>query len=200
MTLINLTERYLSERSPSLLERVYLMRSLELYWASTLSSIEEHFSMAPPRRTDRRSGQRSAYVLMYDIGVKRVPEDPFDEMDERMLRLLDEGCDAPSFYVGDGTMTRAAIWMAGKSGDFIETSKRFGLDTDHYERIPKVFLQYRHAGRRGWLALRSLDGFEKPQAATESLMDRITRWAEELPGLSPQPVGAYRMYHSPDIA
>jgi len=77
MSLINLSEEYKRNFNPPLYERIRMAFDLDLYWASSLSSIEEHFRPYPPAKTDRGSSMKSAKVVIRDLEIKRMYPDSF---------------------------------------------------------------------------------------------------------------------------
>gem|GEM_PF-3683215 len=157
MPLINLSEEYLKNSRPSIYERIRMYFELDLYWASSLLSIEEHFSQFPPGKKDRWSSQLSAYIVMRDLEIKRAWPDSFDEDDSVSLDGLDDGLVFPLFKIKDATIERVAYWMAGNSREYLKAKEEFGFNKESYVSIPKVFLQYRHNNNRGWLTVKSLD-------------------------------------------
>ena len=185
MTLINLTEEYLRNHDPPFHERIRMAFDLDLYWASSLSSIEEHFRQDPPRKKDRWSSQPSAYVVIRGLEIRRMYPDSFEEEDGVSLRGLKEGLCFPVFEIKDETMKRLAYWMAGDSSQYIKAQEEFGFNREVYVPIPKIVLQYRHDKSRGWLAIRSLSEDRRTQTERESLKDRVLRLTSDLP--IPQP-------------
>lgn len=187
MSLINLSEEYVKNFRPPFYERARMAFDLDLYWASSLSSIEEHFQQAPPRKKDRWSSQPSAYIVMRGLEIKRMHPDSFEEEDGVSLSGLDDGLCFPLFEIQDKTMRRLAYWMAGNSPEYIESQEEFGFNRETYVPIPKIFLQYRHDESRGWLAIKSLDWDRRPQTERKTLKDRILELIPELPPPIPQP-------------
>jgi hypothetical protein len=179
MPLINLSEEYVKNFNLPLYERIRM--NLDLYWAGSLSAIEEHFRESPPKRKDRWSSQLSAYVVIRGLEIKRMHS--FEEEDGVSLGGLDDGLCFPLFEIKDETMKRLAYWMAGGSSEYIKAQEEFGFNRELYVPIPKIFLQYRHDNGRGWLAIKSLDWNRRAQ--TKSLKDRILELIPEFP--NPQP-------------
>lgn len=187
MSLVNLSEEYAKNFNPPFYERIRMACDLDLYWASSLSAIEEHFRDSPPKRKDRWSSQPSAYVVIRGLKIKRMHPDSFEEEDGVSLGGLNDGLCFPLFEIKDETMKRLAYWMAGNSSEYVEAQEEFGFNRELYVPIPKIFLQYRHDNERGWLALKSLDWDRRPQSERKSLKDRILEYIPELPTPIPQP-------------
>ena len=179
MTLINLSEEYIRNSNPPFYERVRMAFDLDLYWASSLSAIEEHFRQSPPRRKDKGGSQPSAYVVMNGLEIKRMHPDSFEEENGVSLRGLDDGLCFPLFEIRDSTMKRLAYWMAGNSSEYLEVQEEFGFNRESYVTIPKIFLQYRHNNERGWLAIKSFDWDKRPQTERKSFMDRVLEFIPE---------------------
>jgi len=188
MSLINLSEEYVRNFRPPLYEKLRIAFDLDLYWASSLSSIEKYFQQTPPRKKDRWSSQPSAYVVIRGLEVKRMHPDSFEEEDGVSLSGLDEGLCLPLFEVQDETIKRLAYWMAGNSSEYLEAQEEFGFNREVYVPIPKMFLQYRHDDSRGWLAIKSLDWDRRSQTERKTLKDKILELIPEFPTSTPQPI------------
>lgn len=187
MSLINLTEEYVKNFKPPFYERIRMAFDLDLYWASSLSAIEDHFRQSPPRRKDRWSSQPSAYVVIRGLEIKRTHPDSFEEEDGVSLGGLDDGLCFPLFEIKDETMKRVAYWMAGNSSEYVEAQEEFSFNREVYVPIPKIFLQYRHDNERGWLVIKSLDRDRRPQTEMRSLRDKILELIPEFQTPIPQP-------------
>lgn len=187
MSLINLSEEYIRNFNPPFYERVRMAFDLDLYWASSLSSIEEHFKQFPPRKKDRWSSLQSAYVVIRGLEIKRLHPDSFEEEDGVSLDGLDDGLCFPLFEIRDKTMKRLATWMAGNSSEYLEAQEEFGFNKHTYIPIPKIFLQYRHDNKRGWLAIKSLDWDRRTQRKKTNLKDKILELIPEFSTPIPQP-------------
>lgn len=189
MSLINLSEEYLKNSNPPFYERIRMAFALDLYWASSLSAIEEYFRESPPKRkrSDMWGSQLSAYVVIRGLEIKRMHPDSFEEEDGVSLGGLDDGLCSPLFEIKDRTMKRLAYWMAGNSSEYIKAQKEFGFNRELYVQIPKVFLRYMHDNRRGWLGITSLDWDKRPKSKIKSLTDRLLELVSEFPTPIPQP-------------
>ncbi len=186
MTLVNLTEKYLSICNPSLFERLSLRFDLDLYRASSLFAIEEHFKKNPPKKKDRFFSKPAAMISIDYLEIKRAT-DSFDENDGVPLRYgLNEGMCLPHFEIKDISTTRIASWMAGDAEQYLKDMEKFGFNHDEFVTIPKIYLKYIHDNERGWLILKSLDNNrrkEKQKSLTEKLLELIPQF----PKLTPQP-------------
>ena len=181
MSLINLSEEYARNFKPPFYERIRMALDLDLYWASSLSSIEEQFRQSPPRKKDLWSSQPSAYVVIRGLDIKRMHPDSFKEEDGVSLNGLDDGLCFPLFEIRDETMKRLASWMAGNSSEYLEAQKEFRFNRQTYVSTPKIFLQYRHNNEKGWLAIKSLDWDRRHHSERKSFQDRILELIPEFP-------------------
>jgi|TARA_B100001971_G_C18249066_1_gene576675 hypothetical protein len=190
MTLINLTEEYIRTNKPPFYERIRMACGFDLYWASSLLNIEEHFKEFPPLKKDRFFSQKSAYVLMYNLEIKRMDPDDFDDEDGVSLEFgLDGGLlQVPHFILRDETCEKLGSWMAGKSPQYLSDREEFGFNKKSFVVIPKIYLQYRHDEKRGWLAIKSLNRDRKPELIRESLRDKISRLSPRLGVLQPESI------------
>ncbi len=193
MSLINLTEEYLKNGNPSLYDRIRLALDLDLYWASSLLAIEEHFRQYSPRKKDKWSSHPSAYIVMKNLYIKRMSSDLFDENDGVSLTLMDEGLDYPLFEIKDKTRLRLAYWMAGNSERYLKAKDEFGFNEENYVLIPKIYLQYRIDEKGGWFTIRAIDSERKPQKRQKEkkgLRDKILEFIDDKTGFgiwTPQP-------------
>ena len=187
MSLINLSKEYIRNCNPPFYERIVMAFDLDIYSASSLSAIEEHFRQSPPRRKDEWSSYPSAYVVIRGLEIKRMHPDSFKEDDGVSLQGLNDGLTFPMFEIRDHTMRRFAQWMAGNSSEYVEAQEEFGFNRESYVSIPKIFLQYRHANKRGWLVIKSLDWDRRPQTEKKSLKDKILELVPEFSTPIPQP-------------
>ncbi len=181
MSLINLSKEYIKNFDPPFYERIRIAFDLDLYWANSLLDIEEHFRKSPPNKKDRLSSQLSAYVIINDLGIKRMYPDSFKEDDGISLSGLDDGLCFPLFEVKDETMKRLASWMAGDSSRYIKAQEEFGFNRRIYVPIPKILLQYRHDNRRGWLSITSLDIDRKPKSIRNRILELILEFPTPIP-------------------
>jgi len=181
MSLINLSDEYIKNFNPPMYERIRMAFDLDLYWASSLSAIEEQFREYPPKRKDTWSSQLSAYVVLRGLEIKRLHPDSFVEEDGISLGALDNGLNFPLFEIKDETMKRLAYWMAGDSSEYLKAQEEFGFNRVTYVSIPKIFVQYRHTADRGWLAIKSLDRHRSLQPKRKNLTDRILELVPEFP-------------------
>lgn len=174
MTLINLTEEYLRTTQPSLYKRFAIARRLDMYYASSLFAIEEHFREDPPKKRLRRNSYLSASIVIYGVELKRLHPDSFDEEDGVSLQGLDNGHCTPSFELQDETTKRIVRWVGGNSHTYLAAQAEFGFNTERFVEIPRIFLRYEHTGPRGILGLRKLDHDRKKQKVEGStLADKI---------------------------
>ena len=188
MSLVNLSEEYIKNFNPSFYERIRTAFDLDLYWASSLSLIEEHFRQFPPRKKDKWNSQLSAYVVIRGLEIKRMHPDSFEEEDGVSLGRLNDGLCFPLFEIKDNTMKRLACWMAGNSLEYLKAQEEFGFNKERYTLIPEIFLQYRHDYKRGWLAIKSLDWDRRPQTERKSLKDKILELLPDFSIPTPEPV------------
>jgi len=187
MTLINLSEEYIKNVRPPIYKRVKMAWDLDWYWASSLSSIEEHFKQAPPRKRESWSSTLSAYIVIKGLEIKRMHPDSFEEEDGVSLSALDEGLCFPIFEIQDETTRRLAYWMAGNSSEYKKSQKEFGFNKEYYVPIPKMYLQYRHEDSGGWLAIRSLDWDRRLKKQRKTLKEKVLELLPEFPTPIPQP-------------
>lgn len=181
MPLINLSEEYAEKFNSLFYERIRMAFNLDLYWASSLYAIEEHFKQNPPRKKDSSFSKLSAYIIINCLEIKRC-DDSFEEDDWVSLEGLDRGLLFPFFEIRDGAMGRIACWMGGQSSEYLESQEEFSFNRESYVSIPKMLLQYIHDNGRGLLAIKSLNLDRKPQTKRKSLKDKIL---ELVPEFSP---------------
>ncbi|MDP2749359.1 MAG: hypothetical protein Q8O89_00835 [Nanoarchaeota archaeon] len=175
MTLINLTQQYLSKGNPSLIDKVKLHFIPDLCWSDSLSDIESYFRENPPKKKDIVTSELGAYIIMNYLKVKRLENDIFDESDGVSLQGLDEGFCYPFFVVSDKVTRRLAFWNAGDSSKYIQAKEDFGFNSEKYVTIPKVFLVYIPDANKGMLMIADFDRKDtlKREEQKEGLMDKI---------------------------
>jgi len=157
MTLINLTEKYLSSFNPPPYERIRTVFGLDYYWASSLSAIE-NFKENPPKKKSKLNFKPSAYIIIENLEVKNLS-----------FSLLE---------IKDMTMRKIAFWMESdlpilNSLYYLRAKKEFGLNKESYVLVPLVLLQYWQNDEEGLLAIRLLDKRTKPKKEKKSLKDKI---------------------------
>ncbi len=157
MALINLTEEAIRNSRIPAYARLRNMQTPDFYWASSLSEISEHFKVSPPRKKDKFFGEKSAYIIICGLDIKRKNPDDFDEEDEVSMMGLDEGLCFPLFEIKDKTISRLAYWTEGDSAKYHESQERFGFNKHSFVKVPKLYLQYFHNNDNGWLAMQRLD-------------------------------------------
>jgi len=155
MTLVNLTKNY-HNNSFHPFSRMAGFFQEDLYYAENLKSIEEHFAKHPPKK-EFSGPDRQALILIYDLEIKRVWPDYFDENAISAQDELDGGFNTPNFYIKDLSTTRAAYWMGGNFSDYMESQEKFSFNRETFIKIPKSRLRYRHNEDRGTLGIIFLD-------------------------------------------
>ena len=188
MPLINLTEEYIKSFNPPFYERIRIAFELDLYWASSLSSIEDHFRQSPPTKKDRWFSAPSAYIALRNLKIKRMFHDSFDEEDGVSLAGLNDGLCFPFFEIKDETTKRLSCWMAGNSSEYQKAQEEFGFNRDAYVTVPKVYLKYLHYDDGSSLIIKSLDQCGRHEPERKSLKEKILELIPKLPSLIPQPV------------
>lgn len=189
MGMINLSEIYRENFELTFLERILANFQIDLYYASTLASIDEHFNVCPPQKKDVSMRMYSASVLLYDLEIREF-DDGFNdkyktEFDDGLYDKEISLTNTPFFELRDATQNRIACWLAGDLNKYKKDKYLFGFDYDRFVNIPIVFLQYVHDEKGGWLAIKSLDThLVKPK---ESLMDKIKSSLPNLNGPTLEP-------------
>jgi hypothetical protein len=173
MTVINLTQEYLRNGNPSLYERVMLNVGLDLYGASSIAAINEHFRIHIPRRKSLTFFAKSAFVVLRGVEIRRTPLVSLEQEDGFSFQDLNNGKLFPLFEVKDTTMVGEAYWMAGNSEEYSKAQKAYGFNSESYVNIPKIFLQYVHIDEGGFWNIRSLNRGRKIQPEKKSLKDKI---------------------------
>lgn len=150
MGLTNLTELYIRNTGPGLLELLSLRCDPDHYTTNDVSEIIPAFGESPPRRS--LSG-RNAYVLVPDAYV-RILENPWN------TRQQWHGKGLPAFSVKAERGEVACWWRGGDEGFFVALRDYFGLERGAFALVPWVTLEY-VGSRRLWLALRAVED-ERP--------------------------------------
>lgn len=175
MTLINLTERHWAANFPTPLEFVKHPFELDIYWASSLATIETNFQASPPRKKSMRDlWKPSAYLLIENIQIKRLWPDSFDEDDGVSLKQgLDKGKYSPHFELKDATGYRIAFWEAGNSKTYLKAREEFGFNRKQFVKVDKLYLQYLYYKPKRILIIVGLEKDNKPRTEEKGLLERL---------------------------
>ncbi|MDI6737914.1 MAG: hypothetical protein QME12_05375 [Nanoarchaeota archaeon] len=163
MTLLNLTEAYLKQAQPSLCDRVRMYFSPEVYYASSLSAIEE-FKQSPPKKKDPYFESLSAYVILDSLELKLIDSRLLTKARYAPLIFLNPFFSFPAFHIRDISAARVALWGAGNRARFNEASSALALNTQGFSCPCKVYLQYMHSDQGGFLLIKGFgNSITKPK-------------------------------------
>ncbi len=177
MTVINLSERYVKQGNPSVIDRARIAFSLDFYYASSISEAREYFNENPPKKRARLARCRSAYVSIHNAQIRRL-KDSFDEEDGVSLDGLNDGLCFPYFELKDETASELVVWMAGNSERYMEALEEFGINFQTFAEVDTILLQYRDLGETDFFAIRNLQTSRRLKK--ESLAERVSKFVEEL--------------------
>lgn len=177
MTVINLSKKYRREKG-SLIDAIRSRLVPDLYWASSLSVIREHFLQEYPKFRNFLSWVPYVCVDVDNCKVKRMWPDSFDENDGVSLRFgLDEGLSHPIFILSDETTPSFfAPGFGGDSNVYLETLDKFNINRETPVPVKRVYLGY-HCYPQGGLPV--VLGFDMKRENVEkkpSLLEEIRNY------------------------
>ncbi|HII15136.1 MAG TPA: hypothetical protein HA362_02385 [Nanoarchaeota archaeon] len=184
MALINLTEAYRATGEPSLYERMRMWLAPDVYYASSLSAVEE-FRQAPPKKKDRAYEALSAYVIVDSLELRLIESNSFGRWRDIPMLLMNPSLRLPSFRIRDMSAERAALWGAGNASMFREATEAFGLNKESFSSAQKVYLQYVAYGERGFLVIKGF-GSDIIKSRAKGLVERLSEMMPELMDAAPQ--------------
>ena len=166
----NLSQDFIRNGNPNLIDRIRTWWNLDVYHATNLSEITDHFSKSPPKNWSETWLNYSAMVIMYNLEIS-MDMDYFKEED---LPLLDKVQKLPVFRLNDCVTSRFAYWGAGGSEDLVRGMQTYGFDHNP-AKIPRTYLQYVHGDDKGMLVIKYLGNFDEPEPeeAPEVILDDL---------------------------
>ncbi len=157
MVLINLTKRCMQNHGLSFVKKAKRFFDLKWYLAYSLSDINS-FDYSP-KLLKKDGSMYSAIVIMKDVKVKRIQNDPsFNENSKFSWRELGRKNTGPLFEIEDRYGNRKlANWMAGNSKEYFEDLNKFEFHKDSFVLIPEISFKYRNNGNKSFLLIRSME-------------------------------------------